>query len=324
MPASTIRATAPSPEPDAIPRTRRSRAGRAWGRETMPRLESRLQRARDARERPITTPAGRAHAVDTITPLHHRVNVSAADKTSSPQSATPQLREQQPQMPRAQRRGGATAAIASPAPTFRATACPKANRGPRRMTGPTAGTAARAAAPPGGPGGRRAVASRARGRAAAPRRRKSSTHDDGPARRRCSRPAGTSRPPARPPKELVPRKHDHQNHHRGDRERHRCTFPLVEGEPHYRTRWPEGGSPDCRGGTLVHHEGRTRAARHRPDPVPHEARCAAAGNLELPERVRPGATRDLHASRSALRQRLERVVEGRHAHALTHACAVKI
>src|SRR2546422_7828825 len=67
-------------------------------------------------ERPITTPAGRAHAVDTITAVITRANVSAADETSSPHSAHPSCasRLHRRQAPRAA--AAATAAIASPAP----------------------------------------------------------------------------------------------------------------------------------------------------------------------------------------------------------------
>src|SRR5439155_1692067 len=74
----------------------------------------------------------------------------------------------------------ATAPSPSPTPIRRATRCPKANRGPRRMTGPTArngrsnGRAARRARRY----ARRCSTAARRGRRA--RRRKSSTHDDGP------------------------------------------------------------------------------------------------------------------------------------------------
>src|SRR5207245_1771127 len=89
-PASTISATAPSPSPTPIRWNSRITSGNSMGAGNDATTWITGCSARASRgERPIHTPAGRAHAVDTTTAPITRAKVRAADEASAPQSRTP-------------------------------------------------------------------------------------------------------------------------------------------------------------------------------------------------------------------------------------------
>src|SRR5205807_8071454 len=134
-PANTMSATAPSPSTTPIRWNSRITSGNSMGAGNDATTWITGCSARASRgERPIHTPAGRAHAVDTTTAPITRAKVSAADEASAPQSRTPSWASSSHRLLAPSSAAAATAAITSPAPRRRATGWSRAKRGARQIT----------------------------------------------------------------------------------------------------------------------------------------------------------------------------------------------
>ena len=135
-PASTISATAPIPSPTPIRSNSKITMGNSIGAGNDATTWITGWSARASRgERPITTPAGSAHAVESTTAAMTRAKVNAAEDASCPNSVRPSCASSSHSCHRPASATAATAAPNSNAATLRVIGFSRASRGPRRITG---------------------------------------------------------------------------------------------------------------------------------------------------------------------------------------------